>query len=124
MAKTAGRIVISTNVADMLGQAKNVFEKHQADGIGSQLNVLQGYDWSVVGPTIEVALAKQVQAEELKGQMEAKYRERDQLLPAIEEILKASRNLLKSIHAKNPKRLADWGLQVDDTPKAPKKPKA
>ena len=53
--------------------------------------------------------------------MEAAYRERDLLIPAIDEALKSSRNLLKALYSKNPKRLSEWGFEVDDTVKAPKK---
>ena len=55
--------------------------------------------------------------------MEAAYRERDLFIPAIEEILKSSRNLLKALNAKNPKRMAEWGFNVDDTTSAAKSPK-
>jgi hypothetical protein len=63
------------------------------------------------------------EAETLKGQMEAAYRERDLLLPPIDEILKGSRNLLKALNAKNPKRITEWGFSVDDTAKVAKAPK-
>lgn len=56
--------------------------------------------------------------------MEVAYRERDLLIPAIDETLKSSRNLLKALNAKNPKRLSEWGFEVDDTAKAVKKPTA
>ena len=68
-------------------------------------------------------MAKHKEAEELKGKMEAAYRERDLLIPAIEEILKSSRNLLKALNAKNPKRMTEWGFNVDDTTSADKSPK-
>ena len=45
-------------------------------------------------------------------------------MPEVTEGLKMSINLLKSTFAKNPKKLADWGIEVDDTPKAKKPPKA
>jgi hypothetical protein len=115
MAKTTGRIAISRNPAEMLTLAGKVYTKHLSDGDTSQLEALTDIDWSVVGPTIETALARHNEAESLKGQMEAAYRERDLLLPAIEDSLKSSRNLLKALNAKNPKRLADWGFEVDDT---------
>lgn len=56
--------------------------------------------------------------------MEQAYRERDLLMPAIEEAVKASRNLLKALNQKNPKRLGECGFQVDDAVKQPKATKA
>jgi hypothetical protein len=124
MAKTSGRIAISRNLGQMLDLAVKVYGKHVADGNASQLKVLEGDPWTKVGPTIAPALAKHNEAEALKGKMEAAYRERDLLTPAIDAALKSSRNLLKALNTSNPKRLAEWGFDVDDTAKAPKKPKA
>lgn len=121
MANTKGRITISTNPVEMLNLAAKVYAKHVADGEASPFNTLTDFDWGKTGPTIADALAKHKEAEELKGKMEAAYRERDMLIPAIEEILKSSRNLLKALNAKNPKRIAEWGFNVDDTAKSSKK---
>ena len=52
--------------------------------------------------------------------MEKAYRERDLLMPAIDEAVKASRNLLKALNQKNPKRLTDWGFEVTDSVPAAK----
>ena len=120
MGKTSGRIEISRNLVKMLELAAKVYAKHLAEGANSPLNSMNDYDWVKVGPTIENALAKHNEAESLKGQMEAAYRERDLLLPAIDETLKASRNLLKALNAKNPKRISEWGFDVNDTAAAKK----
>jgi len=117
MAKTSGRIAISRNVGKMLGTATKVYGKHVDDGDSSQLKALEGDPWTTAGPTIGPALALHNEAEMLKGKMEAAYRERDLLIPPIDEALKSSRNLLKALNAKNPKRLAEWGFEVDDTTK-------
>jgi len=50
------------------------------------------------------------------------YRQRDVDLPQIKSIVQNSAAVLKSIYAKNPKVLGDYGLVVDDTPKV-KNPK-
>ena len=119
MAKTSGRIATSRNTGQMLELAQKVHAKHVADGNNSQLRVLEGDPWQTAGPNIAAAIAKHNEAEELKGQMEAAYRERDLLALPIEEALKSSRNLLKALNAKNPKRLAEWGFEVDDSTKKP-----
>ncbi|MCX6272656.1 MAG: hypothetical protein NTU44_15840 [Bacteroidetes bacterium] len=125
MANTKGRIAISQNPPEILDLAAKVYSKHQAEGENSQLKALKDQDWSKVGPTIATAKEKHQLAENLKGQMEAAYRERDLLLGPIDDILKSSRNLLKAVNSKNPKRLAEWGFAVDDTvaSKTPATPK-
>jgi hypothetical protein len=115
MKRTSGRIVIPTNPQEMLQLASKVFQKHLADGESSPLSNLDGIDLSIVGPNIERAMELHNQAEILKSQMEQAYRERDLLLPAIDGAVKASRTLLKALNQQNPKRLADWGFQVDDS---------
>lgn len=124
MNRTEGRIAVSRNVGDVLSLAGSVFQKHMADGTASPLLNLDGISWSVVGPTIPTALAKHREAERLKSEMEKAYRERDLLMPAIDEALKASRNLLKALNPKNPKRLSDWGFEVNDSAPTPKAAKA
>ncbi len=113
MAKTTGRVPISPNPKKMLTMAAKVFKKHGDEGTSSPLLILDGTDWKVIGPTIEQALALHNEAEIHKRRMETAYRERDLLTSAISKGLKASRNLLKAINKNNPKRLADWGFEVD-----------
>ena len=120
MAKTTGRIPISHNPKKMLTMAADVYKKHEEEGTSSPLLILDGTDWKVIGPTIEQALALHNEAEIHKRRMETAYRERDLLITPISKGLKASRNLLKAINKENPKRLADWGFEVDDSVKKAK----
>ena len=120
MAKTTGRIPISPNPKKMLSMAADVYKKHVDEGTSSPLLILDGTDWKVIGPTIEQALALHKEAELHKGRMETAYRERDLLITPISKGLKASRNLLKAINKDNPRRLANWGFEVDDSVKKAK----
>lgn len=114
---TKGRVVISTNVEEQLKLAQSIFDKHALDGIVSPLHALQDYKWEAEGPNINVCLAKHLEAEEHKRKMEEAYRERDKHLPNILNVVRNSGALLKAIHAKNAKRLGEWGFTVDDSPK-------
>ncbi len=120
---TSGRIVTSKSPKDILNTAELVYKKHIADGTTSELKNLVDYDWDKIGPTITTASNYNKAAEDYKGKMEEQYRLRDALLKPIDEITKASSKYLKGKYAKNPKKLADWGYQIDDTPKAKKAPK-
>ncbi|UAY53296.1 hypothetical protein [Ferruginibacter albus] len=123
--RTKGRIVYPRNAADMLALAKKMYEKHLADGNSSPLSVLQDYDWSVTGPTIAGCISNHEEAERLAKKAEELYKARDLAFPEISGIVKNSGSVLKGVYAKNPKKLGDYGLVVDDTPKIPKakKPK-
>ena len=117
-----GRINVSHSPSELLDLAAKVYVKHQADGESSPLNSLVDNNWVVTGPKIAQALEIHQEAEGLRKKMEELYRERDIMLPEIEEIVRNSRNMLKSLHTKNPKRLGDWGFVVDDSvQKAPVK---
>jgi hypothetical protein len=118
---TKGRIEIPKNVEELLTLAEKVYEKHKADGDASLLHNLDGMEWKVTGEKIAACLKKHQEAEEHKRKMEEAYRDRDLSLPEIQEILRASKSLLKAAYSKNAKKLGDWGFSVDDTPKVKKK---
>lgn len=111
------RIIWQTNPKERLELADKVYSKHAADGEKSILNHVEGLNWAVTGPTIPMALKLHKEAEDLKGQMEKKYRERDLLIKAIDEDLDLSTTNIKATFAVNPKKMADYGYDVDDTPK-------
>lgn len=122
MATTKGRVLISRNPEKLLKLAKEVYTKHLADGATSELNNLdKAYDWGKVGPTIALCQYQQDKAERLKLEMEQAYRERDTYLAPIDDHVKGSSTYLKGKYTKNPKKLSDWGFEIDDTPKAAKK---
>lgn len=116
MAKTRGRVVVSSNIEDVLTHAKKVFEQHQQEGAKSLLNSLDDMDWATIGPKIDYCLLKHQEAVSLEKKMEEAYRERDLSFPEIKEIYNASKNLLKAVYSKNPKKLGEWGFVVDDSP--------
>lgn len=90
--------------------AQKVFEKHLADGDSSLLHNLDGMDWKATGAKITECLRKHQEAEDCKRKMEEAYRERDLTLPEIQEILRASKSLLKASFTKNPKKMGEWGF--------------
>jgi hypothetical protein len=114
MSKTKGRVEIPDNVEELLTLGAKVYKKHLDDGANSKLNLLEDYNWNVVGPTIALCLASHNLAEEYKAKMEEEYRKRDLLLPEIDATLRSSKTLLKGIYAKNPKKLGVYGFSVDD----------
>jgi len=114
------RIVIPTNVGELLHLANLVYKKHQADGKDSPLNALEDYKWDDIGPNLALAAAKHEEAEEYSRRAEQAYRERDRLMGDIKGLIQASRDLLKAIFKKSPKKLGEWGFEVNDTPRGKK----
>ncbi|GEM_PF-610767 len=118
---TKGRVNLAKGPEEILKQTMAVYAKHQTDGATSVLKTMEDYDWDVSGPKIATAHQHHEDAQHYKGLMEEAYRERDLLMPELDEINRATAAFLKSVNRKNPKRITDWGYQVDDTPPAAKK---
>ena len=118
--KTAGRITLPKAPKEGLELGAKIYEKHQADGATSELEQLQESDWDEVGPTVVEGQAFHQEAERLKGLMEAEYRLRDAAFAPVADLTRASAAYLKGKYAKNPKKLAEWGYTVDDSPRARK----
>ena len=121
--RTKGRVILSTNPKDNLDAAKSIYDKHLALGTASPLNILQDVDWTITGAKIAPTLNEHAQAEFHKGESEKHYVNRDKEMPEIVNAVKKSIALLKASFGDNPKKLTDWGINVDDSPKVktPKK---
>lgn len=115
--RTIGRINIPKDAGSILKLAEIVYAKHNQEGAASVLHSLDDYKWSEIGASIETALEQHKQAEEYKRKAEECYRERDKYLPNILGVVRSSKSLLKAIYSKNPKKLGEWGFNIDDSPK-------
>jgi hypothetical protein len=115
MARTKGRVVKPRNTKEGLELAAKVYSKHLNDGNTSDLHALDGYSWDITGPEISKALAYHHRAEELRAEMEAQYQLRDLAFGTIQSITNASAAFLKGKYSKNPKKLGEWGYNVDDS---------
>ena len=118
--RTKGRVVLSTNPKDNLDAAASIFKKHIELGTESPLRILEDVDWAITGPTVALSLEDHKLAEFHKGESEKFYANRDKGMPAIKNALQKSITLLKASFGDNPKKLSDWGIQVDDSPKVKK----
>lgn len=120
MGNTRGRVAAPRDAEGALKLAGKIYVKHQADGAASPLTQLEDYKWEHIGPNVLRAQELHELAEKLKAQMEAAYRDRDALMPDILGVTNSSKGLLKAKFSKTPKRLGDWGFDVDDTPRQKK----
>ena len=114
----ATRVIIPNNPEDLIALAKEVRKKHTALGKNSPLGALP---WGKVGPGIDKALELHKQAEKLKREMEKAYDNRDKKIPAIKDIVRRSRDMLKGVYGSNVKSLGDFGFTVDTSKRKKKK---
>lgn len=117
-----GSITIKRSPGLLIKLGGEIYSKHQSDGAASPLRSLVDNNWEVTGPKIATCLQNHQKADELKRQMELAYQERDKVLGEIEEIVRNSAALLKGIYRNTPKKLTDWGFEVNETPSAKKTP--
>ncbi len=120
--RTPGRIVLSKNPKENLDLAKIIFAKHVSLGAASPLAQLDGIDLNAANAQVGSTLTLHEAAENFKRQMEESYRQRDAQLESIVLALKKSIALLKATYATNPKKLGEWGINVDDSKSNNKKP--
>jgi len=115
------RIRIPQKPVNLLDLAERIYQKHLEDKEQSPLKMLQSNSWENNGAKVADCLAHHRRAEELRLEMEKEYSERNLLLKDVIKTVKASRDMLKGVYHDIPKQLGEWGFEVDDTPRKPKK---
>jgi len=118
MANPKARVSVSQKVNEVLSLAEKVYRKHVAEGGNSPLKTLADYNWDTIGPGIETIKALHEESESLKRRSEELVKERNLRLTELKDSLRSSKNLLKSIYSKNPKRMGEWGFDVLDSVKS------
>ena len=83
---------------------------------------MNDYSWAEDGAKIATCSADHANAVDFKKKAEDAYLRRDLNLKQLKKIVRNSASILKGVNGKNPKATGDWGIEIDDTPKA-KKPK-
>lgn len=121
MAKSTGRVVVPHNAKKKLELARSIFTKHITEGGSSPLLQLQDAEIALISSKIEPALALHDAAEKLKLQTEDAYQQRDVAIDEIMELVSRCIKLLKTVYAKYPKKLGEWGINVDDSALSKKK---
>jgi hypothetical protein len=117
-----GSVAIKRSPEQLLKLGGDIYTKHQSDGAASLLKSLVDNDWDVTGPKISACTENHRKAEDFRRQMELAYQERDKVLAELEDIVRNSAALLKGIYRNSPKKLGDWGFEVNETTPTPKKP--
>lgn len=113
--ENSSKISYGNSTTEVLDVASKLVVKHKGDGEASPLRALTDINWTTIEGAIPMAIAKQREAEEYRMKSDMLYRERDLLLEPIVEVVRRSKNLLKTVHSKNPKALSEWGFDVTYT---------
>jgi hypothetical protein len=111
------RVKIPINPKAKIDLAQNIYTKHTSLATDSPLSVIEENNWTDEGPKIALCLAKHKEAEALKDQAEAAYKDRNILLADITKAIRASRDVLTGANRDNLKRLTEWGFDVAESVK-------
>ena len=121
MATKKMRIVIPRNPSALLDLATKIYGKHLEDATKSPLGTMNDRSWTTEGPRVAVCQEKLTASEDARKLSEKLTKEYNIMIPDIDAIVKASRDILLGINHDNPKRLAEWGFTVIESASA--KPK-
>ncbi len=118
MANSQYKVVIPTNPEKLLKLAEKVRNKHNLDGATSPLAAMSDYNWTDTSHDLDAALLLQTQIEEIRKESEKLTKDRDVLIANVKPSVTGSRDVLLGANKKNPKKLGDWGYEVNaSTPK-------
>jgi cell division protein ZapA (FtsZ GTPase activity inhibitor) len=111
------RVKISTNPEELLKLAELVAKKHRELGSKSPLTAL---DWDIQADNVGKALELHRQAKEYERLAEQAHEQRNALVTPLDDLLKQTRDLLKALYRAEPRKLGEFGFEVDDTPRKKK----
>jgi hypothetical protein len=113
MPKRNVRIEIPGDPSEVIALLGKVKTKHEALGAASPL---AGLEWDNIGPAYERALVQDGKADESRKIAETATGERNKDMPAVTEALRSARDVLAGIYRANPKKLTEFGFEVNDSP--------
>ncbi len=119
--KRSFRVVLPRKLLEVIALANRIIAKHKSEGANSPLSLLQDNNWNETESIVSECLKNHQEAEEYGRKMEELYRARDAKLKQIDGSIKASRDLLMGVYRETPKKMGDWGFDIDDSVRRAKK---
>ena len=130
MSKVTHRVKIPTNARKLIDLVKLILAKHTADGATSPLNAIDMADMTTkfTAADTQDALAVQLRKDSEKARESrdlalGKGKGKNSQTPGtmaynVGQVV----SILEGIYRDNPQKLGDWGIEVNSSPKAVKKP--
>ena len=92
--------------------AGDIVKRASQDGELSPIKVLISKD---ISDKIEAIQQKTKQANEFRRQSEVLIEERDLLVKDVEQFIRSCRDILGGLYPNEPKKLTEYGFEVDET---------
>ncbi|MFT5470967.1 MAG: hypothetical protein ACI8UO_006100 [Verrucomicrobiales bacterium] len=109
------KIKIPSNKEKIIELAQSIADQDAELGAGSPLASL---NWGeLLGDAGALKLAKEHHqaAKKLEKDVEKEYEDRDKFVAGLLKLVRRSRDILKGVHAEEPKKLGDFGFEVNHT---------
>lgn len=104
------KVIIPSHPDDKADLASDIVSKVKADGELSPLKFILNDELSA---KVEVIRAKTKQATEFRRQSEVLIEERNNMLKDVEQFIRSSRDILTGLYPNEPKKLTEYGFEVD-----------
>jgi hypothetical protein len=113
------RVKLPANSKQLLDLAKQVQQKHVADGEASPLHAL---NWEAAGPLIDKVYAEHEKAQRLRREMRQAYQQRNLEIEAVRDVVRGCRDVLTGRYFREMRTLGEWGFDVFDNRQTTKDP--
>ncbi len=107
------RVEIPRDPSEGIALLKKVKAEHERLAAASPL---AGLEWDKINLALTRADEHDVKADQLRKDAERETGERNKDMPAIQDALRAARDVLLGLNRANPKKLGDFGYEVADSP--------
>jgi hypothetical protein len=108
------RVKIPTDPSERIKLAKAISAKHADLGAASPLNDME--DEADYASALTNADAQDAKADKARKEAETATGERNKHMPAVDGGIRARRDVLLGKYRSNPKKLTEFGFDVDDSP--------
>ena len=108
------RVKIPTDPSARIALAKAMKAKHDELGAGSPLTDME--DEAIYNASLTKAGTEDAKADKARKEAETATGERNKHMPAVDNGIRARRDVLLGKYRSNPKKLTEFGFEVDDSP--------
>ncbi len=108
------RVKIPTDPSERITLAKAISAKHADLGAASPLNDME--DEADYSASLAKADTQDAKADKARKEAETATGERNKHMPAVDGGIRARRDVLLGKYRSNPKKLTEFGFEVDDSP--------
>lgn len=106
---------ICVEIPAVIELAQDIADKDAELGVASPLASLNLSELLGEEGALKMAKDHHQNAKRLEKEVEKEYEQRDKFVDLLQKLIRRSRDILKGVHADEPKKLGDFGFEVNHT---------